>query len=127
VPATPFRAYDSRWSGGAGALANANRIVSVRDARDPETGLVTTANAVPAGASAVTFNLTIADTVGQGFLSVAPGTASSSGSSTINWSASGQILANASASNLDTSRNVKVFAGGGGSTQFVIDITGYYI
>ena len=44
---------------------------------------------------------------------------------TINWSAAGQVLNNGSITRIGTDRKVKVFAGGG-STNFVLDITGYW-
>ena len=70
-PITPFRAYDSRLSGGP--IGSGSRVVSVKDARDPGSGAVVTPDAVPAGASAVTFNLTVVNTGATGFLSVVPG------------------------------------------------------
>lgn len=125
----PVRVYDSRAAAPTpGRLASgANRVVSVADARDTGNGTVITADAIPVGATAVAFNLTIAATAASGFLSVTPGDAVSSPASTINWSSSGLILANAGVVKLDDSRQIKVFAGGGGSTDFIVDITGYYL
>jgi len=36
-------------------------------------------------------------------------------------------IANGDVVTLDASRQVKVWAGGGGSADFIIDITGYYL
>jgi|JI10StandDraft_1071094.scaffolds.fasta_scaffold119852_3 hypothetical protein len=128
-PVDPFRVYDSRLDP---AFANSrlasgeSRLISVADARRLDTGAVTTAGAVPDGATAIAYNLTVVDTVGAGFLAVTPGGATSYGASAINWSATGQALANGQLVKLDESRRVQVFAGGGGSAHVVIDVQGYY-
>lgn len=126
---TPTRVYDSRAAAPSpGAIAGgASRVVSVSDARPDATGAVTTAGIVPPGASAIAYNITVADTVGAGFLSVNEGDATGFTASSINWSATGQLLANGLVVKLDGSRQVKVFAGGGGSTNFLIDVLGYYL
>lgn len=122
---SPSRVYDSRFSDGPLA-GDANRLVSVADRIDVSTGAVDLANMVPPGATAVYFNVTITSTVGQGFLGVSPGNATAAAASTINWSTSEVTVANASLSTLDTSRQLRVFAGGTGSaTHFIVDITGY--
>lgn len=124
----PTRVYDSRAAAPTpGTLGpNSSRVVSVADGRN-NAGIVNVANIVPAGASAVTFNVTVTGTSGGNFLSVAPGNAASSGASTLNW-AGGYDIANASVVKLDGSRQVKVFMGDqGGSSHFIIDITGYYL
>ncbi len=122
---TPARVYDSRWAG-QGPLSNGqNRTVSIKDKKDAA-GNIVTANVVPAGSRAITFNLTIFGTSGGGYLSMVPGDSSDFTTSTINWSATGQTLANGSTVKVDTARQVKVFCGGPG-TQFLIDVTGYYL
>ena len=127
-PIDPVRVYDSRAAAPApGALASgSNRVVSIADAREGVAGAVVAADVIPAGASAISFNVTIAETVGSGFLSVAPGNATSSPSSSINLSATGQILANGLIVKVHTDRTVKVFCGGGGSTHFIVDVSGYW-
>lgn len=128
-PITPTRVYDSRAAAPSPGVISggASRVVSVSDARPDFTGAVATAGVVPAGASAIAYNLTVADTVGAGFLSVNEGDATGFTASSINWSATGQLLANGLVVKLDGSRQVKVFAGGGGSTNFLIDVLGYYL
>jgi hypothetical protein len=127
VAVTPYRAYDSRWGGGLGRmLAGTNRRLNTDQSHDA-VGATLLTNLVPLGATAVTFNLTLADTAGSGFLAVVPGDATGFSASTINWFTDGQILANASSVGIDSLRTIKVFSGGGGSTDFLIDITGYYI
>ena len=127
IPIDPKRVYDSRFIAPLGPLAtNANRVVSVANGYAVSTATVDLPNVVPAGAQAIAYNLTIVNTVGSGFLSVAPGNAGGLGASSINWFTSGLILANGLIVKLDTNRQVKVFCGGGGSTDFLIDILGYY-
>ncbi len=125
----PFRAYDSRRAQPSpGRLASgASRVVSIASSRDGATGAVIAANVVPNRARAVTYNVTVAASAGRGFLSVAPGDVASSSTSAVNWTAAGQNLANAGVVKLDGSRQIKVFCGGAGSTDFIVDITGYYL
>jgi hypothetical protein len=126
-PLTPFRAYDSRWAGAGGPIvANTSRTVSVKDAHDTNTGAVTTADVVPASARAVGYNLTITGTAGFGFLAITPGDDVTFGASAINWSSTGQDLANGGTVGVNAALQVKVFAGFTGSTQFIVDVNGYY-
>lgn len=117
--------YDSRFTGGRIATGE-QRVVAVVDAINPDTGSVVTPGAVPEGTSAIAFNMTVTSTVGRGFLSVTPGDAAELSASTINWGATGNVLANGTFVTLDPQRRMNVFAGGppGSSTQFVIDVTG---
>ena len=67
-------------------------------------------------------NVTVVNTVGAGFLSLYSATvATPPGTSSVNWSADGQILANMTLIATDNG-SIKVTAGGGGSTDVVIDI-----
>jgi hypothetical protein len=131
VPVTAGRVYDSRWTifGGTKIRSGEDRVISTRDQRriSPDDGAVVLADLVPSGAAAIALNLSITDTVGGGFLSVAPGDASTFASASINWSESNQILNNGTVAKVDANRQVRVFAGGGGATHFIIDVTGYYI
>jgi hypothetical protein len=127
-PISPKRVYDSRLIAPLGPLPNlANRVVSVANGYETGTATIDTPNVVPVGASAIAYNITIANTVGSGFLSVNPGDATAIGGSSINWFQSGLVLANGLVVKLDGSRQIKVFCGGGGSTDFIIDILGYYL
>lgn len=127
-PIDPVRVYDSRRPAPTpGRLTSGmNRLVSVADGRDTGNGAIVLADAIPDGATAVAYNLTAAATVRRGFLSITPGDATSSPSSSINWTTNDQAIANAGIVKLDASRQVKVFCGGLGSAHFVIDITGYF-
>lgn len=134
VPISPVRVYDSRWAAGAATAGltlgpitgGQSRTVSVADGRNLGTGAVTTAGAVPAGASAVAYNLTLSNTTGIGFLAVTPGGSATYSSSSINWDSAGQLIANGLIVGIDGSRAVKVFAGGN-TTNFIIDVVGYFI
>jgi len=128
-PIDPVRAFDSRRPAPSPGLiaSGASRVISVADGRDLASGAVTVANAVPSGATAITYNLTITGTGGAGFLAVSPGDAVALGASTINWAGSSVTIANAGVSKLDGSRQIKVFAGGAGSTHFIVDVTGFYL
>ena len=128
----PARVYDSRLPmtpTANGTLATGQaRVIPVADRRNLTTGVVTAANVVPAGATAVAYNVTVTQTSGRGFAYIAPGDATEISASTINWSAENTAsIANAAVVKLDGSRRLKVFVGGvAASTQFIIDITGYY-
>lgn len=129
---TPVRAYDSRRAiPQPGPLAaGATRTISVADARDPRTGAVVRANVVPPGVQAVAINVTITETVGSGYIAVAPGGARNITTSTLNWTGSNQTLANGA-----------IVAAGGAAltilcgpangafhrTQFIVDVTGYWL
>ncbi len=75
------------------------------------------------------FNLTVTNTAGSGALAVVSASAPDPTTSRINWFASGQILANGLTSACDGSQDVKVkcVASAGGSTHFILDVTGYYV
>ena len=126
---TPRRVYDSRRMTYPlnGVLSSGqHRTISVANSYN-NNGVLVTSNFVPAGATAVFANVTIDDTVGAGYLTVNPGGDTVEGASTINWSAAGQTLANGVALTLNGSRQLTVVAGGPGSTNFIIDISGYWL
>jgi len=126
-PISPTRVYDSRTPAPSpGALAaGSTRTISVADGRDITSGAVNTAGVVPAGATAVSCNVTVVNTVNAGFLAVNPGGNTVIAASTINWSSSGQILANGIIAALGGDRTLTVIAGAGAS-DFAVDITGYF-
>jgi len=128
-PLTPGRVYDSRaqWPFTGRLNTGQRRTVFTGDKRD-QNGNVTTANFVPAGAQAVMANITVVETAYSGWLAANPGGTNTVSASTINWSDNGQILANGIALTLNpTNRNLTVIAGGPGSTDFLIDIFGYWL
>jgi len=126
---SPARVFDSRVNAQPPVFVGTSRTISVADKRDVVSGEVTQWNVVPVGATAIAYNLTIANTVGNGgFLAVNEGGNTVVGASAINWYGSGQKAANASVIKLNASRQVTVICGGssGGSTHFIIDVVGYY-
>lgn len=130
VPIDPVRVFDSRQDAypESGVLGpNESKTISVADGRDLA-GNVTSPDAVPEGATAVAFNVTVTGTTGPNFVSVVPGDAPGYTTSSINWSGPDQSLANGSIVKLDDMRQVRIFGGDQtGSTHVVFDITGYYV
>lgn len=125
---SPFRVYDSRKPAPVHPISTGqNRLVPVGHAIDAN-GAVIPGLVVPNGASAIMYNLTVVNTVGSnGWLAVNPAGVTTVSASTINWSASGLSLANASVVPLDATKNVTVVCGGTGtSANFIIDVVGYY-
>jgi len=126
----PIRSFDSRWSANTRLTNGTSMLVSVADGHDPSGG-VTAANVVPVGSTAVAYNVTVTQTAGAGFLSITPGTPTAPSvpatTSSINWSSDGANLANGLVVKLDASRQIRVRCGGGGSTDVVIDVMGYYL
>jgi hypothetical protein len=126
---TPARVYDSRvgtYSPNGVLSGGQNRTISVANSYNVS-GTLVTSNFIPAGATAVFANVTVVDTVGAGYLVINPGGTTAVAASTINWSANGQVLANGISLTLNASREITVVNGSGGSTQFIIDITGYWM
>ena len=128
---TPHRVYDSRVPvPSPGALgAGGSKTISIKDGRDITTGNVDLPDLIPAGATAITANVTVVSTVNAGFLAVNPGGVTTVSAATVNWFASGQILNNGVNITINANREVTVVAGGGtgSQTDFVIDATGYYL
>lgn len=130
VLAVPQRVYDSREPGSPSAPtgrintgASGERVFRVQ-------------SAVPQGARAALLNITITETIGAGFLAIFEPNATYPGHSNINWTASGQTIANSAttAISLDnlSSRGpeqgmVRARVGGAGaSTHLVVDVFGFY-
>jgi hypothetical protein len=79
-----------------------------------------------AGARTAVINLTITETVGAGFVAVFPANIAWPGSSSINWSASNQNIANGVITAVDGNGNIKI-RGGSNPTHVVIDRIGFMI
>lgn len=105
----------------------APQTAAASDGVDAVTCTVDAPDIVPFGATAIFFNLTIAQTTGSGFLQLAPGNASIVTASTINWQSPNLSAANGSFSTLDELRQAKILSGGSGSTELIVDVTGYTI
>lgn len=116
VPITPARVLDTRTGTGAprGAVAAGGRVV------------VTTAPAVPSGATAVALNLTVTEPRAAGYLQAwsavgGPGTAS-----VLNFAA-GQTVSRSVVVPLDGLGRFAVANAGTGSSQLIADVTGYAV
>src|ERR1700676_86962 len=82
---------------------------------------------IPAGAKAISANLTVTGGSSSGFVTVGPGCITQV--SNINWAAAGQARANNAVLALDVGGAVSVksqVAPGNGTVQFVLDINGYF-
>lgn len=110
---TPVRAHDSRASnGGPGPIPSGT------------TRTISLASAIPASAVGALMTLTLDNTAGSGFLSLFSAALASTTVSSVNWYQDGQVLAN-SVTSAVSGQSVKVFCGNG-STNFLIDVLGYY-
>lgn len=124
---TPVRVFDSRRAPipGSGRFgAGTARTVSVATAYD-DAGQQTASDVVPAGATAIAFNVTAVSPDSGGFLAVTPGGATSAATSTVNWTAGGAVVANGGIVGLDGSRGVALIAGPS-ATDVILDVTGYF-
>jgi hypothetical protein len=129
-PITPFRAFDSRdadYGPAATILAPGGvKTISIADGHDLTTGVTNATNLVPAGATAITYNITITGATGGNFVAVTPGDATTFGVSTINFNGVMDV-ANGATVGIDASRQIKLFGGAGsGSVHVIVDVTGYY-
>ncbi|HEY1279662.1 MAG TPA: hypothetical protein VGF22_08335 [Acidimicrobiales bacterium] len=108
VALTGVPRYDSRT--GAGKLAaNEERVINV---------------GVPAGARAAVLNLTVTETEAAGFVAVFAANIMWPGNSSVNWSVTGQTVANAVIAPVGPDGKIKVL-GGVNKTHIVIDTQGY--
>jgi hypothetical protein len=128
-PITPFRAFDSRDTDylQSGILApGAVKTISIADGHDLTTGVTNATNLVPAGATAIAYNVTITGATGGNFVAVTPGDAATFAVSTINFNGLMDV-ANGATVGIAADRTIKLFGGGGaGSVHVIIDVTGYY-
>lgn len=86
----------------------------------------TLGGAVPTGATAAMVNLTITGTSAAGFLAAFKNGTSWPGNSSINWSSAGLTAANLVVVALDAQARFALKANVGCSTDFVVDVIGYY-
>lgn len=130
-PITPARAFDSRRATfpASGLLApGATKVVSVANGYDLNgVAIPAQANVVPANATAVAYNITVAGATGSNFVAVTPGDAASFfTASAINYNA-GSNVANGATVSIAPDRTIKLWGGDGpGSANVIIDIRGYY-
>jgi hypothetical protein len=113
----PTRVYDSRTDGGPVAPGS------------PRTIDVTGGGAVdlPADVTAVAYNITTTGQTASGYATVTPGdVVQEAATSTINWQRPNQTIANGYVVGVDASKQIKVFVGGTGTSQVIIDVVGYF-
>jgi hypothetical protein len=130
VPIVPVRVYDSRWVGVPGLVTGiitpgTVRTIPVANGRS-STGTVTQPNAVPAGASAVTMNITVDNTVERGNIAIVPGGVLTSATSSINWSSTGMVVANGITVRLNATDRTVNALGRSNNANLIVDVTGYY-
>ena len=99
----------------------------VADRINPSGGAVVQTDFVPAGARAVSLNITAANPVATGYFAVNPGGNTTVNASSVNWT-TGENIANGIVCALNGSRQLTIVAGGAGaSANAIVDITGYYL
>ena len=81
---------------------------------------------VPAGATAVAYNLTVTNTTAGGHLRLFPAGSPLVDASVINWPGAGYSRANGSVVGVPASRQLTVYNGSGGPADTLIDTLGYY-
>jgi hypothetical protein len=116
---SPARVYDSRLAGGR-IVSSETRLISVATS-------ITSTAVVPATASAVLYNLSVTNNSGAGYLALFPVGTTWPGNSSINWVSStvangGEVALGAGTFD----RQINVFCSGS-STDFILDIAGYYL
>jgi PKD repeat protein len=119
VPLTPARVLDTRVGTGLSGVFSSGA---------PRTFAVSGRGGVPAGAVAVTGNLTVTQQTAPGYVYLGPNPVASPTSSTLNfplWDnrANGVTVALAG----DGSLSATYISGTGGSTHLVFDVTGYFV
>jgi hypothetical protein len=120
---TPHRVYDSRHSS---KLHNGDsRTITIANGINAS-GAVDAANLVPAGATAISVNVTVTQTEGGGNVTVYPAGVALPLASTANWFATGQTLANSVQVKISAGRQVIVHCSGT-ATHVVLDVGGYYL
>jgi hypothetical protein len=112
VPITPQRRLDTRQTGGIVAAGQVRNVAF---------------NDLPDNVTAVALNLTLTGTASAGWVATYPAGGSTGGTSTINWTASGQTLANSTTVGVGTGRAVSLTNGGPGSTHVIVDLFGYHL
>ena len=114
VPApTPFRVYDSREEEAGKILLDEVYTVDL--------------SGIDADAEAVTVNLSVVNTQGQGYLTAYGEGRERPGVATIIWSQTGQALSNMVTVQTGTDDNDLLVYGGGPATHFVVDVYGWFI
>lgn len=127
LPITPYRTYDSRENFPGRITTDEEQVFTVLTDRFdvPQ---------IPATATAVTYNITVTETQGGGgFLAIYPADVFWPGNASINWTLPGTTVGNGGTTAIGfwtADGEIAVLMGAGdplASTDYIIDITGYYI
>jgi hypothetical protein len=119
IGVTPCRIADTRGNGFTGAYGP-----PALSAGSPRNFTLAGRCGIPAGAGAVSLNITVINTAGAGFIKIFPQGGASPVVSTLNYVA-GQTVANAAVVPLSAGGAVTVAAGVSG-TDLILDTNGYY-
>lgn len=114
----PSRIYDSRTAADGGPAPLKPGL---------DNALVLKVANLPAGTTAIAYNLTVIDGQQNGWLSVLPGDATEVQASTLNWKAGTQSLANGQIVTVDQLDQIKVVNGIGAPVHIAIDFAGYFV
>lgn len=111
VPIDPVRVYDSRSPGALGAISAGQT--------DLLTGSAATSDL------AYLLNVTVVNTTSFGWVSVFSADVASTDTSTVNWFGPNQTMVNTAYTWIrESDSGIRVSCGGGGQTQYVLDLTG---
>jgi hypothetical protein len=121
---SPKRVYDSRAAEPPANVVKGMLAGGVDRDVDIKNG-----SGVPATARAVVGNVTLTNTFGSGWVDIRPAGTAWANTSTVNFSGSGQTVANGFTATLGPNAMVTVRCGPAGPslTDFVIDVIGYYV
>ncbi len=117
---TQQRIYDSR-AGNAPATGPKTPLTGAGSPR-----IIDASGFVPLGSTAVMVNLTVVNTSGGGFVALHSSDAPWPGTSSVNWTAAGTVIANGTVVKLSTSLRFAATCAAGASTDLIIDVIGYY-
>ncbi|MFN8038410.1 MAG: hypothetical protein U0Q07_04275 [Acidimicrobiales bacterium] len=121
-PIAPKRVYDSRAGNPPlgvtkGPLSNGTRVINMLN------GVTLPAGVKPVG---LLVNLAVVNTSASGFLSLYQNGQPDPGTSSINWFRTNEIVANTTFTGIDASGNAIAKVPANASTDFFIDVVGYY-
>jgi hypothetical protein len=120
---TPKRVYDSRPAEAPTAIGPKTSLAASTRTIDC-TG---NSSGVPASATGLLLNVTAIPISANGFLAVTPGGTGFTGTSTLNFTAAGAIVANSVTVAAGAGAKVDLTTGGGGNADVIVDVFGYYL
>ena len=126
VPITPCRVADTRVGAGfSGAYGPPSIAASTSRTFDIAASGCT---GIPSTAAAFSFNFTVTNTQGPGFIQAYPAGEAGTTTSTVNYTGAGQTVANAAVTPAGTGTNAGkiTVTAGVSTTDVIIDINGYY-